>query len=203
MALQGVSIQAATLEQLREQYTADVVARAAVHGVPVRHDFREEKGAIPLPATLVKELGERINKNRPGADVRLYSDYPFPWRRGSGPADEFERDALAELSANPDQPYYRFAEMDGIPVLRYAVADRMRPACVKCHNSHPSSPKTDWKVGDVRGVLELIRPLDDKVAQGRARLKWLFAIPISMALLVIPVVAVFYGSQRWQRHRKK
>jgi serine/threonine protein kinase len=155
LAIQGVSIQAATLEQLREQYTSDVASRVALHGVPVRHDFRQEDGAIPLPATLVKELGQRINKNRRGADVRLYSDYPFPWRAGSGPADEFERNALAELRNNPEQPYYRFAEMDGIPVLRYAVADRMAPACIHCHNTHPASPKTDWKVGDVRGALEI------------------------------------------------
>ena len=202
MAIQGVSIQATTLEQLREQYTSDVVARAAMHGVSARHDFLAEHGAIPLPATLVKELGRRINHNRRGADVRLYSDYPFPWRAGSGPADDFERDALAELRNNPEQPYYRFTEMDGIPVLRYAVADRMKPACVKCHNSHPSSPKTDWKEGDVRGVLEIIRPLDDKVAQTRTRLKWLFVIPLSIAVLVVAVLGVFYCTQRLQWSRK-
>jgi adenylate cyclase len=31
----------------------------------------------------------------------------------------------------------------------------MGPACVSCHNSHPESPKRDWKVGDVRGIQEL------------------------------------------------
>jgi hypothetical protein len=179
-----------------------VVSRAVTHGVPVTHDYREVKGAIPLPATLVKELGERINKDRRGADIRLYSDYPFPWRAGSGAADDFERDALAELRYNPDRPYYRFAEMDGIPVMRYAIADRMKPACVACHNSHSDSPKTDWKVGDVRGVLEIIRPLDERVAQTRTRLKWLFLIPTSIAAGFVAVAAVFYYTQRLQRHRK-
>jgi hypothetical protein len=202
MAVQGVSIQAATLEQLREQYTSEVVSRAAVHGVPVRHDYREEEGAIPLPATLVKDLGQRINKNRRGADVRLYSDYPFPWRVSSTSLDDFEKAALAELRNNPEQPYYRFDEMNGIPVVRYAIADRMKPACVNCHNTHPDSPKTDWKVGEVRGVLEIIRPLDDKVAQTRNRLKWLFVIPISIAVLMVAVIVVFYFTQRLQRNRK-
>src|SRR4030095_377840 len=32
----------------------------------------------------------------------------------------------------------------------------MGSACVTCHNSHPESPKTDWKVGDVRGIQEII-----------------------------------------------
>jgi hypothetical protein len=92
--------------------------------------------------------------------------------------------------------------MDGIPVLRYAVADRMKPACVNCHNSHPASPRTDWKVGDVRGVLEIIRPLDERVAQTRTRLKWLFVIPASVAAGFVAVAAVFYYTQRLQRRRK-
>jgi class 3 adenylate cyclase len=31
----------------------------------------------------------------------------------------------------------------------------MGTACVDCHNSHPESPKRDWKVGDVRGIQEI------------------------------------------------
>ena len=31
----------------------------------------------------------------------------------------------------------------------------MGAACVNCHNSHPESPKHDWKVGDVRGMQEV------------------------------------------------
>ena len=31
----------------------------------------------------------------------------------------------------------------------------MESACVNCHNSHPESPKRDWKIGDVRGIQEV------------------------------------------------
>jgi len=31
----------------------------------------------------------------------------------------------------------------------------MAQACVNCHNTHPDSPKKDWKVGDVRGIQEI------------------------------------------------
>ena len=30
----------------------------------------------------------------------------------------------------------------------------MAAPCVNCHNTHPDSPKRDWKVGDVRGIEE-------------------------------------------------
>jgi len=32
----------------------------------------------------------------------------------------------------------------------------MGQACVTCHNNHPESAKHDWKVGDVRGIQEVI-----------------------------------------------
>src|SRR5438046_10334703 len=42
----------------------------------------------------------------------------------------------------------------------YAQARVMERSCVQCHSAHDQSPRKDWKVGDVRGVLEIIRPLD-------------------------------------------
>jgi len=92
--------------------------------------------------------------------VRLYSDYPFPWRKDGKPADGFERNALDYLTEHKDESYYRFEDFKGRPSLRYATADKMLQSCVNCHNSHPQSPKTDWKVGDVRGVLEVVLPLN-------------------------------------------
>jgi hypothetical protein len=35
-------------------------------------------------------------------------------------------------------------------------------ACVECHNAHPSSPKKDFKVGDVMGGLVISFPLVKK-----------------------------------------
>jgi hypothetical protein len=66
-----------------------------------------------------------------------------------------KRDALEYLNKNPDKEFVRFENYKGRPSIRYSTADIMRPACVTCHNTHPESPKKDWKEGDVRGVLEL------------------------------------------------
>lgn len=46
----------------------------------------------------------------------------------------------------------------------------MKASCVPCHNTHPDSPKTDWKVGDMRGVLEITQPLELITNQTRAGL---------------------------------
>jgi hypothetical protein len=155
------------LKEFNELYASDVVARARDKGIVATHDYKAHPGAIPLPATMTVELGKRIGDRASGMQVRLYSDYPFPWRRKEGgPHDDFEREALRQLQQRPDQPYYRFEEWRGRTSLRYATASRMRASCIACHNTDPDSPKTDWKEGDVRGIYEVIFPVDKSVAEG-------------------------------------
>jgi PAS domain S-box-containing protein len=185
MALQGTAIQVESIKAFRQMYSTEVAARARALGIEVVHDYEGKAHALPLPATLTIKLGEAINQARPGAWVRLYSDYPFPWRKETGGVrDAFGAEALRQLRQHPDQPFYRFEDFQGRPSLRYAVADRMQASCVACHNSHPDSPKTDWKEGDVRGVLEFIRPLDNHgeaaVARSRAGLWWTFGGTVAM-----------------------
>jgi hypothetical protein len=169
-ALDGAAQQSEMLDEVNTVYSAEVADR--VRGVPVTHDYAGKPGAIPLPATLTIELGRHMSdRGKSGVQVRLYSDFPFRDRPNGTPQDDFEREALYQLRENPDQPVYRFEEADGRPVLRYATARRMQETCVKCHNTHPNSPKKDWKVGDVPGVLEVIRPLDGDVERARAGLR--------------------------------
>jgi PAS domain S-box-containing protein len=175
-ARQGSQLQAETLAALRAYYTSEVVERVRAHGVEVSHDYRDKPNAIPLPATFTIGLSERINLGGSGQVVRLYSDHPFPARRDRPSLDDFELAALAALRERPEKPFARMEEFQGRPVLRYATADIMRSQCVDCHNHHPESPKTDWKVGDVRGVLEIIRPLDEAAAKTRAGLQGTFAL---------------------------
>jgi len=171
------------LAEVRTLYTQIVVKPAQASGINVTHNYASEAGAIPLPATFSMELGKRIGQKGFGAQVRLYSDHPFPWRQDGGPKDDFEKQALSKLRADPTQPYYRFEPYKGRPSLRFATADLMRTSCVSCHNTHPDSPKTDWQVGDIRGVLEVIRPLDDVIDQTRAGLRESLLLVVAASIL--------------------
>ena len=147
------------LESFRTLYTSEVVARVPEDTVQVVHNFQDIDNAIPLPATMTIRLGETIGRGDSGLQVRLFSQYPFPWREDGTLLDDFELNAITALENDPDKPFFAFEEQDGKSVLRYAKADRMRPSCVSCHNSHPDSPKTDWLVDDVRGVLAVALPV--------------------------------------------
>ncbi|HSH54040.1 MAG TPA: ATP-binding protein [Methylotenera sp.] len=196
MAVQGTRLQAETLEELRSVYTSEVVEKVRGRGFSVGHNFHGIDNTIPLPASLTMELGRRMTERGSGLRWRLYSEYPFPWRKDGGPHDAFERDALTALKTNPEQPFYRMDKFQGQTVLRYAVADVMRPQCIACHNTSPSSPKTDWKVGDVRGVLTLTRSLNPTVVVAQSGLQGALGLMALVAALALTSVGVVLGKQR-------
>jgi signal transduction histidine kinase len=195
-ALQGTSLYSGSLTELRTFYGSEVVDRIRSRGIEATHDYAAKQGTIPIPATFTIEFGKHIGQKSPGMQIRLYSDYPFPFRKDGGPRDSFERDALRELRKNPGQPYFRFEDFQGRAALRYATAVQLRSGCVSCHNTHPESPKLDWQVGDVRGVQEIIRPLDSAIAETHAGLKSTFVLLGTMGLLGVGGLAMVIGRMR-------
>jgi hypothetical protein len=173
-------------------------------GFEVTYDPRRRgdgKGVVDLevPAVFTYKVGKQFSaKSVSGMQVNHFSAYPFASRKDGGPRDEFERYALDRLTRNPDQPVYQFEDFQGRPVLRYAIARRMKASCINCHNTHPDSPKTDWKEGDVRGVAEIIRPLDRDVARTREGLRGTFVLMavVSASLLGLSVFVLVVGKRR-------
>ena len=80
-------------------------------------------------------------------------------------SDMFSEKAWQAFSKDASKPYFEFSFDKTASTLRYAVADTMRASCVSCHNAHPDSPKTDWREGDIRGILEVNLPLDNVMAK--------------------------------------
>ncbi|MBV1883012.1 MAG: DUF3365 domain-containing protein [Pseudomonadales bacterium] len=160
-ALSYADIYSTAIEEFRSLYTSEVVSiLSKSNDISVRHDYKEHRNAVPLPATLSMLLGEKIGQRTEGAQVKLYSQYPFPWNKSKGGLqDNFSKNAWQQLTDNPYIPYYRFVETPAGLSLKYAKADLMRERCVDCHNNHPDTPKNDWKVGDVRGILQVTLPL--------------------------------------------
>jgi serine/threonine protein kinase len=198
-ALESAAQQAEMLDIVNALYTSQVVERVQSHGIVVTHDYASKKGAIPLPATFTIESGQRIGeRSQTGLRFRLYSDYPFRSRQDGGPHDDFERAALADLRRDPGTPVYRFELFLDRPSLRYATARRMQADCIGCHNNDSNSTKRDWKVGDVGGVLEIIRPLDQDIARTHEGLRETFVLmaAVSGALLGLSGLVLVVRSRR-------
>ena len=175
---------------LRTFYTAEVVPRAQKAGLRISHDFARREDTLPLPATFTRVIGEEIAAVHPGMNIRLYSDFPFPHRTASDTKlDDFEREALEKLRKEPQTAVAQLENVQGRLSMRYAIADLMCPACVNCHNTHPESPKTDWKIGDVRGVVEVTVPVDE----AEAGTILLGMVIIAGMIIVIGIIVVLFG----------
>ena len=72
----------------------------------------------------------------------------------------------------------------------------MKASCLECHNTHEDSPKKDWKVGDVRGVLELVRPLDRDIARTQSGLRGAFVLMGAVSALTLTLGAVWLMRRR-------
>ena len=188
--------QAQAITHFRNFYATEILPRARKQGVEVTHEYKDKEQGIPLPATLTIDLGHYLSKADPGSRVGLYSNQPFPWRVAERKLDAFQTQALAHLEKNPDQPYLREETIDGVQVLRYAQADRMLPACVACHNSFPGSPGTNWKVGDVRGALEVSVPVRNWQSAATGVLNKTFGI--MLIVLFMGMASVWMITRRLQ-----
>ncbi len=175
--VESISIKNAELyldavSEFRTLYTSEVVNKLKNSNVPITHNYHERADAIPLPATLSMLLAQRIGQRSSGTKVRLYSPFPFPWRKEDrGLQDNFSQSAWKFFQKTPESAYFSFDIIGDSRVLRYAVADQMRADCVECHNNHQDTPKTDWKTGDVRGILEVSLPIGDFQQQAKENLK--------------------------------
>lgn len=151
-----------------------------------------QNSTIPLPATMIHDLSELFSGN--GTQLRLYSPYPFP-NRAQRQLDDFELSAWEHLRINPDSSFSKIISNEQSTVVKVAVADPLiSQICVDCHNNHPLSPKVDWKIGEVRGVLEVITQIDDAIINGQT-LGLKLSLFICVAIfIVIALIFVLHRS---------
>jgi methyl-accepting chemotaxis protein len=153
----------------RKQFTKNVVIKLKKDGIVDVHPNRKYAsidGGIPLPATFVQEVSAKINAQG------VYSyDLLSKWNinKEKGLKTDFEKEAFNYLFNKEGKEFSRYMVHNGIYSLRYATADTAVAAgCVNCHNNHAESPKQDFKVGDVMGVLVVNIPIGTASAETAA-----------------------------------
>ncbi len=179
------------LQMEREYYTQSVVRDVKKFAPQLTFDYNHEgvDGKLPFPTTTIHDLSRMYSK-RSNVKFSLYSEYPF-LNRKDRVLTPFQKEALKKVKENGGL-YYKKDFVDGKPVLRVAVADYMvQQACVDCHNSHKLKnwPSGKWKLGDMRGVLEIMTPMEDALAEmyvSRNRV-------LLMALAIMLLLFIYYS----------
>jgi methyl-accepting chemotaxis protein len=174
---------------LRKYYVQNIVKKVnAGSNMRPAINHKNDPNAFPLPATMIHDLSALL-KNE-GTVVNLFSAYPFPNRK-SRVLDSFQTEAWDYLVKNPKGVFVAETEKDGKYIVRVAIADTMvAEGCINCHNAHPDTPRTGWKLGDVRGVLEINSDISEQVAASSVTgTKIMFAL---VGTLLFVVVAIYF-----------
>lgn len=149
----------AVLEANRNNYTENVVSKLRRDGIEAHEHWRDERG-VPLPAQFLMESGRLVALKDPNFSFRLASLTPvYVW---NGPNSDLERQGLVAVQQDPDRPHYGHITKSGTRYFQAIYADRaVSTACVECHNSHPNSPRRDFKLNDVMGGIVIIFPIGE------------------------------------------
>jgi hypothetical protein len=145
----------------RHFYTIHVVNRLRKeHIVDAAEDWRATH-SLPLPVQLIRETSEIAELTGPNVRYHLASEWPI--NKANAPANEFERQGLKAVEISPNKPYYGTIESEGKQLFGAVYADiAVTAVCVECHNAHPKSKKSDFKVGDIMGALVITFPLSNQ-----------------------------------------
>jgi adenylate cyclase len=165
-------------------------------------DYLKDDSAMPLPATYALDIADRISRNDPNVQARIFSHHPWPGRHDGGPRDDFERRALAWLESNNGRSDQRFREYneinesEGERWLWYARPRLMEKSCLACHNDPKGrSPKKDWQVGDMGGVIKIGRRLGTPTVS-RPGMSAALALMIASGMALAAFVVVTFRRAR-------
>jgi hypothetical protein len=143
-------------DAVRALWTADIVGAGTKAGLKFDEKWQEPHVAAgPLPALFLREAATALQKTRVPLGLFLGSDYPI---------------AQSNLFTGEQAQHFKKLRETGEPAFFHAAdigrhtamfADlAVAPGCVSCHNEHPNSPKTDWKLKDIMGATTWSYPKD-------------------------------------------
>ncbi|RTR40764.1 DUF3365 domain-containing protein [Shewanella canadensis] len=138
----------------RAYYNKNVIVKLKDDHVPVQvsPNFHDIPGAIPPPATFVQGVSTQLDNQQANYSYQLLSRYNINPEKGL--KTPFSRAAWEVLSKDASKPYTEIGKSDnGGATFYYAQADVADSGCVSCHNTLLSSPKNDFVLNDLMGIL--------------------------------------------------
>lgn len=148
----------AVIEADRTIYSEYIVDRLNKKRSLPATEHWEKEDTLPLPAQFLS-LSSQISRSQGiGMNYRLTSLWPI--NENNKPKTDFAARGLQSILKQPDQPFNWVVQTEGQWYYQVIYPDfAVTESCVSCHNSHPKSPKNDFKVGDVMGGIIINIPL--------------------------------------------
>lgn len=151
----------AVMESDRTVYTRNVVNRLQNDEKVIKasEHWKDDK-ALPLPAQMFRMGAEMVQTKNAGFTYALLSKWPV--NKQNVPKTDAEKSGLEFVDTKKGaENFYAEETLGGKKYFTAVYADTaVAPACIKCHNEHKDSPRTDFKLGDVMGGVVVRIPLE-------------------------------------------
>lgn len=141
----------------RKLYTAAIVGEGQKKGLKFdEHWEKDDVEAGPLPALFLRGIASDI-KRRGEVPLGLFLGSDFPVRKSNKFVGK-QADLFSEIR-NDGKPRFFYDEENQLYTAMFPDFAGAKP-CVTCHNEHPETTKTDWKMGDIMGATTWTYPSD-------------------------------------------
>jgi hypothetical protein len=149
----------AVLAADRGVYAETIVNRLANQEkiIKATEHWKDEK-TLPLPAQMLRMGSEKIAEQNLPFSYALLSLWPI--NKKNSPKTEVEKTGLQYVIDHPGENYYANETLGDKNYFTAVYTDNaVSAACVTCHNTHPDSPRTDFKDNDVMGGIVIRIPV--------------------------------------------
>jgi hypothetical protein len=149
----------------RTVYTKTIVNRLVKQEKVIKatEHFEDDK-ALALPAQMFRfgaELVAERSEKLPDVKFSYSLQSLWPVNKQNAPKTAAEKTGLKYVADNIGKNYYTTETLGGQKYFTAVYPDiGVAPVCVACHNAHPDSPKSDFKLGDVMGGVVIRIPVD-------------------------------------------
>jgi adenylate cyclase len=156
---------------VRSIWSKEIVGKGKEVGLKFEEHWKvPSTEAGPLPALFLRETAKVLELDPTPLSLFLGSDFPIA---SSNKFDGHQKKSLQSIrhTGKPEFFYNEDLKTHSAMFADVAVAQ----ACVDCHNKHPDSPKTDWKLNDIMGATTWSYPkskvTSDEIMQNVAALR--------------------------------
>lgn len=150
----------AVMSSDRAVYTKQVVNRLQNEEkiIKATEHWQDEK-TLPLPAQMFRMGAETVAGKNAGFNYALLSLWPI--NKQNEPKTDVEKVGLQYVADTKGASnYYSDETLGGKKYFTAIYPDvAVSPACVKCHNGHEDSPRSDFALNDVMGGVVLRIPV--------------------------------------------
>ena len=148
----------------RTVYTKKIVNRLVKKDKVIKaSEHFEDDQALALPAQMFRFGAEMVSEraaDNPDVNFSYSLQSLWPVNKQNAPQTDAEKAGLKFIAENKGKNYYTTEKLGKQEYFTAVYPDTgVAPVCVSCHNAHPDSPKTDFKLGDVMGGVVIRIPV--------------------------------------------